>query len=157
MAWDMKEAIAYYRRQGAPGDQSALVAFLMELQEAHGGVLPGSAVKTAAEELGTKESFLLALIRRMPRLRLTRNHTLELCAGPNCGKSAALAALAEKVCKDNPGLFELKFVPCMRLCGKGPNLRWDGTLLHKNTEETLLHLLEQTAAEKGKQLKKPRK
>ena len=30
MAWSLEEAISYYRKQGAPRDQSALVALLKE-------------------------------------------------------------------------------------------------------------------------------
>lgn len=150
MAWNIEEAISYYRKQGAPGDQSALVSLLTELQQTHGGAIPLHTLKAVAEGLQTKESYLLAVIKRMPRLRLSQGHTLELCAGPNCGKAAALAAFAEKAKKNNPELFDLKFVPCMRMCGKGPNLRWDGQLFHRNTEESLRTLLEQAAAEEGK-------
>ena len=31
--WTLEEALAYYRRQGAPGEQGALVALLREVQE----------------------------------------------------------------------------------------------------------------------------
>ena len=30
--WTLEEALAYYRRQGAPGEQGALVALLREVQ-----------------------------------------------------------------------------------------------------------------------------
>ena len=35
----MKEILDYYRRQGAPGDQTALVGLLKELQQTYGAVL----------------------------------------------------------------------------------------------------------------------
>jgi NADH:ubiquinone oxidoreductase subunit E len=136
--WSIEEAAQYYRKQGAPGDQSALVAFLQELQEECGGRIPAASLPEAAELLGTKESFLLAVIKRFPSLRLADVHTLELCGGPNCGKAKALAACAEKLQKERG--FTLKFVPCMRLCGKGPNLKWDGKLYHGATEALLKDL-----------------
>ena len=136
--WNLEEAISYYKKQGAPSDQSALVSLLREMQQENSGAIPKSALPTLAEGLGVKESYLLAIIRRIPSLRLSDMHTLELCAGPNCGKHAALAAAAEKMCKGKN--VTLKFVPCMRLCGKGPNLKWDGKLYHK-ADETLLRSL----------------
>ncbi len=134
----MEELIAYYKRMGAPGDQSALVQLLKEVQETYGGI-PGYAVPQIAEGLGVKESFLLAIIRRIPSLRLSDTHCIEICAGPNCGKHTALAAFAEKHFSDK---FEIKYVPCMRLCGKGPNMKFDGKLYHKADESLLRRLAE---------------
>lgn len=139
--WNLEEAISYNKKQGAPSDQSALVSLLREVQQENGGAIHKSALPAMAEGLGVKESYLLAVIRRIPSLRLSDMHTLELCAGPNCGKHAALAAAAEKLCKGKN--VTLKFVPCMRLCGKGPNLKWDGTLYHKADEALIKRLLEE--------------
>lgn len=141
MSWDLKEAAAYYKRQGAPGDQSALLSLLREIQQEFGAV-PKHMVGELAGEMGTKESFLLAVIRRQPRLRLEETHTLELCAGPNCGKRAQLAELAETLCARKKGVT-LKFVGCMRQCGQGPNLKWDGQLYSRADEALLRKLLEQ--------------
>jgi NADH:ubiquinone oxidoreductase subunit E len=138
--WNPEETISYYKKQGAPSDQSALVSLLREVQQENSGAIPKSALPAMAEGLGVKESYLLAVIRRIPSLRLSDSHTLEMCGGPNCGKHAALAAAAEKLCKGKN--VTLKFVPCMRLCGKGPNLKWDGTLYHKADEALLKRLLE---------------
>ena len=138
--WNIEEAVSYYKKQGAPSDQSALVSLLRELQLENSGAIPKSALPAMAESLGVKESYLLAVIRRIPSLRLSDMHTLELCAGPNCGKHAALAACAEKLCKGKN--ITLKFTPCMRLCGKGPNLKWDGKLYHKADEALLRSLME---------------
>lgn len=124
MVWNMEEALTYYKKQGAPSDQSALISLLREIQQENGGSIPAGMVKTAAEYYGVKESFLLAVIRRIPSLRLSESHCLEVCAGPNCGRHAALADYAGKLRKKN---VTVKFVPCMRMCGKGPNIRWDGT------------------------------
>ena len=140
MAFDLKEAVGYYKKQGAPSDQSALLSLLREIQEAYGAI-PSGMLPETAQLLGTKESFLLAIIRRQPRLRLADHHVLELCAGPNCGKSTQLADLAEKLCAGSSGIT-LRFTPCMRQCGKGPNLKWDGTLYNRADAELLKKLLE---------------
>lgn len=134
----MEEMLTYYRKQGAPGDQTALVNLLKEVQAEY-GALPQWAVGKIAESYGIKESFLLAIIKRIPSLRLQDTHLLELCAGPNCGKHTALAAAAEKLCKEKG--IPLKFIGCQRMCGKGPNLKWDGKLYHKATEELLRKLI----------------
>ena len=139
MAWNLHDALTYYRQQGAPADQSALISLLKEIQQEHGGI-PQYLLSEIAAFYGIKEALLLAIIRRIPRLRLSDTHTLELCAGPNCGKSTALAAKAEALCAAHPGKVTLKFTPCMRHCGKGPNLKWDGKLYH-NADEALLEQL----------------
>ena len=141
MAWDVEEAVGYYTRQGAPGDQSALISLLREAQGESGGSIPKKLVGEMANLLGTKEALLLALIKRIPSLRLGEGHTLELCGGPNCARAAALASLAEQLCRESGGQVKLKFVPCMRLCGKGPNLRYDGALYHKADEKLLRELV----------------
>ena len=137
MPWNLEEAILYYKQQGAPGDQSALISLLREAQQENGGRIPKGIPTVIAQAYGVKESFLLAIIKRIPSLRLEDSHCLELCTGPNCGKHAALAALAEEACA---GKFTLKYVPCMRLCGKGPNLRWDGKL-YQHADAALLRSL----------------
>ncbi|MBQ5865207.1 MAG: NAD(P)H-dependent oxidoreductase subunit E [Oscillospiraceae bacterium] len=134
----MKEMLDYYRRQGAPGDQTALVGLLKELQQTYGAV-PKWAVGEIAEEYKVKESFILAVVKRIPSLRLQDTHLLQMCAGPNCGKHTALAAEAEKLCKLKG--VELKYMGCQRMCGKGPNIRFDGKLYHKATVELLQELL----------------
>lgn len=134
----MKELLDYYRRQGAPGDQTALVNLLKELQQTHGAV-PKWAVGEIAEEYNVKESFILAVVKRIPSLQLQDTHLLQLCAGPNCGKHTALAAEAEKLCKLKG--IELKYMGCQRMCSKGPNIKFDGKLYHKATVELLQELL----------------
>ena len=134
----MQEMLEYYRRQGAPGDQTALVNLLKEIQQEQGAV-PRWAVAQIAESYQIKESFILAVVKRIPSLRLQDTHILELCAGPNCGKHTQLAAATEKLCKLKG--VELKFVGCQRMCGKGPNIKYDGKRYHKATEELLKELL----------------
>ena len=141
MSWDLDEAITYYKKQGAPGDQNALVSLLREVQSENGGGIPSYTLPVIAEAYGIKENLLLALIKRIPSLRLGGQHLLELCAGPNCGKHTALADLAEKLCSESNGRVKLKYMACMRMCGKGPNLRWDGVVHHKATPELLRELI----------------
>ena len=138
MTFDLKEAVDYYRRQGAPGDQNALRNLLAEIQDAHGGAIPSGILPQTAEALGVKESFLSAIIRRIPSLRLADVHILEICAGPNCSRRGKLAELAEQY----RGRAEVKFVPCMRQCGKGPNLRFDGRLYNGADGELLARLMD---------------
>lgn len=139
MAWNLEEALGYYKQQGAPGDQTALIGLLREIQKEHGGSIPHYALKDISESYEVKQSFLQAVIKRIPSLRIADTHCLELCAGPNCGKHIKLAEYAETLQKSS-GAFTLKFVPCMRMCGKGPNLKWDGTLYH-HADEALIQKL----------------
>ena len=85
---------------------------------------------------GTGEGLFLALIRRTPTLRLGDQHVLEICGGPNCTKKWT------PVLKNLPENVTVRTVPCMRLCGKGPNIRLDGTLHSGMSEEALRKLLE---------------
>ena len=130
MAWKLEEALSYYKKQGAPRDQTALVDLLREIQQENNGSIPLYMLKVIADSIETKETFLQAVIRRIPSLRLGDTHCLELCASPNCGKHIKLATYAENLQKSGEK-FTLKFVPCMRMCGKGPNLKWDGVIYHK--------------------------
>jgi len=137
MSWKLEEAISYYKTLGAPRDQSAIISLLREVQQEHGGSVPGYMLPLIAEALDVKDSLLLAIIKRIPSLRLGNQHQLEVCAGPNCGKHAGLAACAEKLHEASGKKFTLKFVPCMRMCGKGPNVKWDGKIYH-NADKALL-------------------
>lgn len=140
MSWNLEESISYYHKQGAPRDQNALISLLKETQQEQGSI-PQYAITAIAEAYGIKEGILLALIKRIPSLRLSDAHVLELCAGHNCSKYTALADFAEKLVKHHPNV-QLKFVPCMRLCAKGPNVKWDGKLYHGADEALLRELLE---------------
>ena len=142
MNWNLQEAISYYKSQGAPKEQAALVNLLKEIQQEHGGTIPGYILGIIAREYNIKETFVLAIIKRIPSLRLDHQHILEMCAGPNCGKHAALVSFAEKLHTRSGKAFVLKFSPCMRMCGKGPNIRWDGMVYHKADEALLKKLLQ---------------
>lgn len=139
--WDMEKAVAYYKNKGAPGDQSALVSLLREVQSENGGGIPKGLLMPISQLLGVKESYLLAVVKRIPSLRLADTHILELCGGPVCTKRAALAAFVEKTYGSKPKGFEVRYVPCMRMCGKGPNIRWDGQLYHGADEALIRRLI----------------
>jgi len=137
----MEQLIAYYRSLGAPQDQQAVIGLLRQIQSLYGGSIPQWVPEMVARQLGTKPGLLLALIRRIPSLRLGEGHLLELCAGPNCGKQTQLLKLAEQLAKEKTGIT-VKTIPCQRLCGKGPNIRFDGKLFHKADEALIQQLLE---------------
>ena len=141
MDWNLEETLNYYKTQGAPGDQTALTGLLREIQEHHGGSIPLWTLTAAAEAYGIRESFLQAIIRRLPSLRLADTHCLELCGGPNCSKRARLAAFVEQTYGTSPKGFTLRYTGCMRMCGKGPNLKWDGKIYHQADEDLIRRLV----------------
>lgn len=143
MDWTLEEALSYYKSQGAPADQIALTELLREIQKNSGGSIPAYTLKTVADAYKIKESLLLLMIKRFPSLRLANFHELVLCAGPNCGKATALATSAEALAKKSGGKIHLKYTQCMRMCGKGPNLKWDGKLYHQANEALLKKLAEE--------------
>ena len=116
-----------------------MIALLKEVQQAYGCV-PQAVLTELAKEFAVKEGFFLALMKRISGLRLGERHCLELCAGPNCSRRKKLAEFVETTWGTNPEKFTVKYVPCMRQCGKGPNIRWDGQL-YNGAEETLLRRL----------------
>lgn len=138
MAWDLEEAMEYYARQGAPSDQSAVIALLKEIQQEQGAVCTGD-LSRMAQRYKVKEGLFLALIKRLPGVRLGQTHVLEICGGPNCAKRGKLAAFGETLTG-----VTVKIVPCMRQCGKGPNIRFDGKLYNGADEALIRRLLEET-------------
>ena len=140
MSWMLEEALDYYRRQGAPNNQMVLVNLLKEIQQENGGALPKSVVSAVAEAYGVKEALLLAVIKRMPSLRLQDTHCLEICGGKSCAARARLISFVEKTYGEQPKQFTVKYVNCLRQCGTGPNIRWDGTL-YSHADESLIRKL----------------
>ena len=141
--WTLEEALAYYRRQGAPG------ALLREVQEERGGALPAADLAEIAAALSLRDTFLSAIIRRYPGLRTEEApHRLELCGGPRCsGRGAArLAAFVEETYGVRPGgvsasgRFTYRITGCMKHCPNGPSLRWDGAR-HSRADEALIRAL----------------
>ena len=137
MNWSLEEAITYYQDIGK--DQNTIINLLKEIQQENTNSIPLYVIPCIANAFGIKESFLLALIRRIPSLHLGDTHVLELCAGPNCGKHKDLADFALKL---ESKTVTVKFSPCMRLCGKGPNIKWDGKLYHQATPALLRQLID---------------
>lgn len=149
-SWSLREAVDYYRNQGAPSSQEALVALLREVQEENGGVLPSPSLEEIAAAYGMKESFLAAVVKRIPSLRTEEApHRLELCGGPNCAKqsAAALASFVEETYGVKPGGisrhggFSYRVGGCMKHCGKGPNLKWDGVVHNGGTPDLIRALV----------------
>ena len=141
MEWNLEEAISYSKRLGAPRDQSALVGLLREIQQEHGNSIPDFIPNLIAQSYDVKESYLLAIIKRIPSLRIEHQHLMEVCSGPNCGKHTSLIDYIEKLQKQSGNAFTLKLRPCMRMCGKGPNIKWDGIIYHNATEALIKQLL----------------
>lgn len=141
MQWDFEEALDYYKGQGAPSDQSSLINLLKEVQKETGITM--EKVRRAADYYGIKENFLLAIIRRIPSLRLEDRHCLEVCCGPNCPKRADLQSFVEKTYGKGSANLEIRYVGCMRMCGKGPNIKWDGQIHHGADEALIRSLIEQ--------------
>ena len=139
--WNLEEALQYYKKQGAPGDQIACVNLLKEIQKEQGSI-PGWMISQAAAAWNTKESLLLALVRRIPSLRLSDSHLLEVCAGPNCGKRTEIADFVEKTYGKKPAGFTFRYCGCMRQCANGPNIRWDGKVYNAATPELVKKLIE---------------
>lgn len=140
MTWNLEEALDYYKQQGAPGDQSALISLLREIQKECGSGIPQWAVAKAVQAYAVKESYLLAVVKRIPSLRLENAHCLELCGGPNCSKRSKLALFVKKTYGTKPEKFTLRYTGCMRMCGKGPNIKWDGTIYHQADEALIRRL-----------------
>lgn len=149
MGWNFEEAVTYYQKQGAPREQSAVVSLLREIQSENGGSIPQYMLERVAQVYEIRASYLLAIVRRIPSLRMSDRHLLEVCAGPNCGKHLHIADCAEQLCKASAGKVQLKFAPCMRMCGKGPNVRLDGTVHNGMTEEKLRKLFEELGYQNG--------
>jgi len=144
MGWNLEEAILHYHKMGAPQDQGVLIRLLKEVQQENGGSVSRSDVASIASAYEIKPGILFALIKRIPSLRLEDRHSLEICAGPNCGKQQKLAELARRLQDQFGDKLEVKFVPCMRMCGKGPNIRFDGQICHNMTPLLLQEMVKKT-------------
>ncbi len=150
-SWDLKEAIVYFKRQGAPQNQSALVELLREVQQESGGVLPIQSLTVIAQEYGIKPSLLSALIKRYPSLYSEEvPHRLEVCGDKRCQRQdcARLHAFIEREFGvksgqvSREGGFSYRVTGCMKNCGKGPSLKWDGKLYPFADDELVLRLVQ---------------
>lgn len=151
-SWTLQEAISYYQTQGAPDQQDALVSLLREVQQENGSVIPDAALAEIAAAYNLKGSYLAAIIKRYPSLRTaSAPHRLEVCGGPNCARqsSARLMAWIEDTYGVKPGgisqtgKFSYRICGCLKHCGRGPNVKWDGEIL-EHADETLLRSLIET-------------
>lgn len=147
MSWSLEEALSYYKSQGAPQNQTTFIQLLQEIQDEHQGSIPLWVLPQIAQAYEIKETFICAIVRRIPRLRLSGSHCLELCGGPNCSRAAKLSSFVECTYGTTPKGVTVKQVGCMRLCGKGPNLKWDGKLYHHADEKLIRSLMEQAEEE----------
>jgi len=145
MTTALQEAIDHYRSQGAPEDQTMLIALLREAQELCGGALSPAVLMQISQSYHIRETALHALIRRIPSLRTQAvPHTLELCS--RC--AAKLAVFVERELGVAPGQesesagFSCRMTGCMKNCKCGPSIRWDGEL-HSRADEALLRRLTQ--------------
>lgn len=141
MTWKLKDAIKYYRANGAPQDQLVLRSLLREVQENCDGAIPMWAVTKIAHKYEIKESYLLALIRRFGDLQLEDCHCLEICGSKSCKRSVDLQRFVEENYGAEPNFF-VKITGCMHSCGTGPNIRWNGKFYPQTTQETLQQLIE---------------
>ncbi|MBR5302712.1 MAG: NAD(P)H-dependent oxidoreductase subunit E [Clostridia bacterium] len=141
----IREIISYYAGQGAPQDQQMLIALLRETQEETGGVLSQAVIEEIAQALGMKPTMLLALIKRVPSLRIeSAAHRLEICG--TCRAGARLRDDIERTYGVKSGAvceaagFSYHVTSCMKNCKNGPSIKWDG-VLHSHADIGLVHAL----------------
>ena len=143
MTFDIFEAINYYRNLGAPGDQTALINLLKEVQAECNDHISLTQVNLIARELEIKSTFLLGIIKRFPSLHLENTHDLLICNGMNCAKKTNFANFIEKTYGKNLGKINLKYVNCMRQCLDGPNFIFDGEAVHHASIKDLETIINQ--------------
>lgn len=146
----LQEIAQFYKGQGAPGDQAALLSCLREAQAACGGMLDGAAQAEIGQVLGVKPSYLQAVAKCISDLKLSgAAHTLTVCQGQNCTRRGAeirryleaeLGARPGKTFLDGKWLYQT--AGCQRACRTSPNVRVDGRLITGVTVEKLKELLQ---------------
>ncbi len=143
--WTLEEALAYYRRQGAPGSRGRWWPCCGRCRRSAAAHCPPPIWREIAAALSLRDTFLSAIIRRYPGLRTEEAPTAWSCAAaPRCsGRGAArLAAFVEETYGVRPGgvsasgRFTYRITGCMKNCPNGPSLRWDGAL-HSRADEAL--------------------
>ena len=112
-------------------------------------MLTDIAVEEIAALLNTKVTFLNAVIKRYPSLKpASAPHRLEVCGGKNCAANGSAALLkhirgaygAESGGISTKGGFSFKICGCLKHCGKGPNIKWDGEIYNAATPELIKKL-----------------
>ena len=138
--------IEQYRSQGAPEDQQMLIALMRDAQQLDGGALRQETLDRIASELSVPGSILNAIIRRIPMLRMAdAPHRLDMCGGCD-GAQELIEDISRvyQVDKDGvsmKGRFVLRVTGCLKRCGLGPAIRWDG----KTYDEADVELIRQLA------------
>lgn len=142
----LEDYIEQYRSQGAPEDQQMLIALMRDAQQIDGGALRQETLDRIASELSVPGSILNAIIRRIPMLRMAdAPHRLDMCGG--CDGAQELIEDIRRVYqvdKDGvsmKGRFVLRVTGCLKRCGLGPAIRWDG----KTYDEADVELIRQLA------------
>lgn len=139
--WDFHEALEYYKRQGAAESQIELKSLLSEIAKEYSGVIPACYVEKISESYKMRESFLLAVIRNMPSVRIENTDCLEICMGSRCTESQNLILFAHKIKDDRKVNLIIKSTQCMHMCGKGPNIKFNGKIYNNADEELIKNLL----------------
>ena len=70
MLWNLQEAIEYYRKQGAPADQGALISLLREIQRENGGISRGD-IGIIAQTFSVKEKVILVIFSDLTHIAAT--------------------------------------------------------------------------------------
>ncbi len=150
MKESLEEIALYYKNQGAPSDQSALLSCLREAQQACGGMLDAEAQQILADVLDVKPAYLQAVAKRISDLKLSgASHTLTVCQGVNCSREGKnIHRYLEDELGAKPGKTFLggkwmyQTVGCQRACRTAPNVRVDGQLMTGMTLERLKEILQ---------------
>ena len=143
---ELKEMIAFYRERGAARDQNELVQLCREVQALFGGVIPHKALEKIADKLELKMTFLDAVLKRYPTIRTAAApHVLAVCGGKKCSKNDLASFVEQTYCVQSGETadagFHYKVAGCMKKCGKGPCVKWDGEVYTGMTEEKLRDLI----------------
>ena len=143
------EILADYQPGYTPGDQTALLLILREIQAVN-GCLPKEVQQKISQALGEPPQVLSALIRRIPDLKEeTSRYQVTICTGPRCadkgGREILKAVERElrlKPGKTSPdGLFSLQTVLCMKKCAQAPNVKINGELYGAMTPKSAVEKL----------------
>ena len=141
--------LSFYQGRGAASDHNELVSLLRETQTLYGGVIPQHALDEIARAFGFRETFLPAVLKRYPSIKTeAARHSLTVCQGPSCSRQRELLDFLTREYGAAPGGvaaagFRLQTGGCMKNCGKGPCVRWDGVVHTGMTPETLRALIEE--------------
>nr|WP_297175585.1 NAD(P)H-dependent oxidoreductase subunit E [uncultured Agathobaculum sp.] len=144
---ELDELMEVYRSRGVARDQNELVQMLREAQMLCGGVIPQKALEEIAQKLEIKMTFIDAVLKRYASIKVSSaRHLLTICGDRKCIKGAQLADFIEREYCVRPGGisqagFRYRVAGCMKACGKGPCIKWDGKLYTDMTVDRLRHIV----------------